>query len=138
MNSEFSFSKTGCHIKAQEHCLLCYFNHCWEENTWIHPFPRGICVMWKGKQLRPRFELGLLCSFLTMISITSQAPTSYVYIYSSSTKLKLPTLSLVEKFKLGKSWLFQMLCDSRDSLVKNAQPSIITGRKWKAKILAEN
>ena len=31
-----------------------------------------------------------------------------------------------------------MLRDSRDPLVKNAQPSVITGRKWKAKIAVEN
>ena len=31
-----------------------------------------------------------------------------------------------------------MLHDSRDPLVKNAQPSVITSRKWKAKIAVEN
>ena len=31
-----------------------------------------------------------------------------------------------------------MLRDSRDTLVKNAQPAVITGRKWKAKIAVEN
>ena len=61
-----------------------------------------------------------------------------VALYSSSTKLKLPTLSLVEEYKLGKVRLFQMLHDSRDPQVKNAQPSVITGRKWKAKIAVEN
>ena len=61
-----------------------------------------------------------------------------VALYSSSTKLKLPTLSLVQEYKLGKTWLFQMLHDSGDPLVKNAQPSMITGRKWKAKIAVEN
>ena len=52
-----------------------------------------------------------------------------VALYSSSTKLKLPTLSLVEKFKLGKARLFQMLCDSHNPLVKNTQPCIITSQK---------
>jgi len=61
-----------------------------------------------------------------------------VALYSSSTKLKLPMVSLVEKFKLGKARLFQMLRDSRDPLVKNAQPSVITGRKWKAQQAVEN
>ena len=42
-------------------------------------------------------------------------------VYSSSTKLKLPTLSLVEEYKLGKTR------DSCDPVVKNAQPSVITG-----------
>ena len=31
-----------------------------------------------------------------------------------------------------------MLRDSRDPLVKNAQPSVITSRKWKVKIAVEN
>ena len=31
-----------------------------------------------------------------------------------------------------------MLSDSRDPLVKNAQSSVITGRKWKAKLAVEN
>ena len=47
-------------------------------------------------------------------------------------------LSLVEEYKLGKARLFQMLHDSHDPLVKNAQPSVITGRKWKTKIAVEN
>ena len=61
-----------------------------------------------------------------------------VALYSSSTKLKLPTFSLVEEYELGKAQLFLMLHDSSDPLVKNAQPSVITGRKWKAKIVVEN
>ena len=60
-----------------------------------------------------------------------------VALYSSSTKLKLPTKSLVEEFKLGKARLFQMLRDSMDPLVKSAQPAIITGRKWNAKHAVE-
>ena len=31
-----------------------------------------------------------------------------------------------------------MLLDSHDPLVKSAQPSVITGRKWKVKIAVEN
>ena len=65
-------------------------------------------------------------------------PFTNVALYSSSTKLKLPTLSLVEEYKLGKACLFQMVGDSRDPLGKNTQPSVITGRKWKAKIAVEN
>ena len=60
-----------------------------------------------------------------------------VALYSSSTKLKLPTKSLVEEFKLGKARLFQMFRDSVDPLVKSAQPAIITGRKWNAKHAVE-
>ena len=59
-------------------------------------------------------------------------------LYSSSTKLKLPTVSLVEKYKLGKARLFQMLRDSRDPLVKNSQPPVVTGRKWSAKDAVED
>ena len=61
-----------------------------------------------------------------------------VVLYSSSTKLKLPTFPLVEDCKLGKARLFQMLRDSRNRLVKNTQPSVITSQKWKAKIAVEN
>ena len=61
-----------------------------------------------------------------------------VALYSSSKKLKLPTLSLVEECKLGKGRLFQMLRDSCDPLAKNAQPFVKTSRKWKAKIAEEN
>ena len=47
-------------------------------------------------------------------------------------------MSLVEEYKLGKAGLFQMLRDSRNPLGKNAQLSVITGQKWKAKSLVEN
>ena len=47
-------------------------------------------------------------------------------------------LSLVGEYKLGKARIFQMLRDSHDPLVKNAQPSVITDWKWKAKIAVEN
>ena len=55
-------------------------------------------------------------------------------LYSLLTKRKFPTLSLVEEYKFGKARLFQTLRDSRDPLVKNAQPSVKIGRKWKAEI----
>ena len=61
-----------------------------------------------------------------------------IALYSSLTKLKLPTVSLVEEFKLGKAWFLQMLRDSCNPLMKNAQPSVITGQKWKAKIAVGN
>ena len=60
-----------------------------------------------------------------------------VVLYSSSTKLKLPTKPLVEEFKLGKARLFQMLRDSVDPLVKSSQPGITTGRKWDAEYAVE-
>ena len=56
-----------------------------------------------------------------------------VALYSSSTKLKQPTKSLLEEFKLGKARLLQILRDSVDLPVKSAQPAIITGQKWSAK-----
>ena len=61
-----------------------------------------------------------------------------VALYSSSTKLKLLMLSLVEEYKFGKVQLFQMLRDSSELQEKNAQSSVITGRKWMAKIAVEN
>ena len=60
-----------------------------------------------------------------------------VALYSSSMKWKHPTKSLVEEFKLGKAQLFQMLSDSMDPLMKSAQTTIITGRKWDAKYAVE-
>ena len=60
-----------------------------------------------------------------------------VALYSSLTKLEQPTKSLVEEFKLDKAWLFQMLCDSVDPLVKSAQPAIITGQKCNTKYAVE-
>ena len=78
----------------------------------------------------------LICKF---IKKWLEVPNSLknVALYSS-TKLKLPTLSLVEEYILGKVRLFQMLRDPHDPLVKSAQPSVITGCKWKAKIAVEN
>ena len=60
-----------------------------------------------------------------------------VALYSSSTKLKLPTKSLTEECKVGKARLFQMLRDSVDPLTKSAQPAIITGQKWNAEYAVE-
>ena len=62
----------------------------------------------------------------------------FVWLVSYKSYRLFPALSLVEEYKLGKARLFQMLRDSRDPLVKNAQPSVLTGRKWKAKIAVEN
>ena len=58
-------------------------------------------------------------------------------LYSSSTKLKLLTKSLVEEFELCKARLFQMLRDSVGPLEKSAQPAKITGRKWNGKYAVE-
>ena len=53
------------------------------------------------------------------------------------TKQKRLTLSLVEEFRLCKVRLFQMVRNSYDPQVKNAQPSVITDRKWKANVATE-
>ena len=69
-----------------------------------------------------------------------RAPNSLtnVALYSSSTKLKLLTFSLVEEFDFSKAQLIQTLHDSHNPLMKNTQPSVITVRKWKVKIAVEN
>ena len=78
----------------------------------------------------------LICKFLKKLLGVPKSLTN-VALYSSSTKLKLPTKSLVEEFKLGKARLFQMLRGCEDPLVKSGQPAIITGRKWNAKHAVE-
>ena len=41
LDSEFSFSQTGYHLKAQNPTLL-NFTHSWGENKWIHAFPMKV------------------------------------------------------------------------------------------------
>ncbi|RUS73564.1 hypothetical protein EGW08_018655 [Elysia chlorotica] len=53
-------------------------------------------------------------------------------MYCRTAKLKLPLKSILEEYKCGKARLFSMLEDSDDPVVKTVQPSIKTGRKWKA------
>ena len=45
LNSESSFSKTGCLIKAKEQSAL-LFTQVWRENNWIHTFPKRISTTW--------------------------------------------------------------------------------------------
>ncbi|GFR94466.1 reverse transcriptase [Elysia marginata] len=52
-------------------------------------------------------------------------------MYCRKSKLKLPMKSMLEEYKCGKVRLVTMLGDSDDSVLKTAQPSIKTGRKWK-------
>ena len=85
-----------------------------------------------------KIEIGQLISKYTKKWLGLPNSLTNVALYSSSMMLKLLTLSLVEEFKLGKAQLFQMLRDFQDPLVKNVQPSIITGQKWKAKRAVEN
>ncbi|GFO20742.1 reverse transcriptase [Plakobranchus ocellatus] len=46
-------------------------------------------------------------------------------------KLKLPMKSILKEYKSGKARLLTMLEESDDPVVKTAQPSLKTGRKWK-------
>ena len=46
-------------------------------------------------------------------------------------KLKLPLKFNVEQYRCGKTRLLSMLEHSEDPVVKTAQPTIKTGRKWK-------
>ena len=53
-----------------------------------------------------------------------------VALYSTTAKLQLPTTSLVEEFKVAKARTFLMLRDSKDPVIREAQPDVPTGRKW--------
>ena len=48
-----------------------------------------------------------------------------------------PMKSHVEEFRLGKARFFLIVRNSEDPLVKIAQPTIITGRKWGAKFAVD-
>ena len=58
---------------------------------------------------------------------------STVGLHSTSTKLQLPTTSLVEDFQRGKARMLLMLHESADQVIRDAQPEIKTGRKWSAR-----
>ncbi|KAK3698838.1 hypothetical protein RRG08_028693 [Elysia crispata] len=55
-----------------------------------------------------------------------------VAMYCRKAKLRLPLKSILEEYKCGKARLLSMLEDSEDPVVKTVQPTIKTGRKWKA------
>lgn len=57
---------------------------------------------------------------------------SSVSIYSSGSKLQLPLTSVVEEFKVAKARQVIMLRDSSDQLVRQADITIRSGRKWSA------
>ena len=44
LNSEFSFSKPGCHTKVKEPNLPNNFTYCRRINSWIHTFPRELVL----------------------------------------------------------------------------------------------
>ena len=56
---------------------------------------------------------------------------SDVALYSRQSKLKLPFKSIIEEYKAGKTRLQLMLEDSKDPLVRNIQPTLRSGRKFK-------
>ena len=51
-------------------------------------------------------------------------------MYCRKAKLKLLLKSIVEEYKCGKARLLSVLENSEDPVVKTAQPTIKTGRKW--------
>ena len=54
-----------------------------------------------------------------------------VALYSNSTKLRLPLKSIVEEFKAGKTSLVTMFEESKDPVVRNIQPDVKCGTKWR-------
>ena len=58
---------------------------------------------------------------------------SDVAMYCRKAKLKLPLKSIMEEFKSSKVRLQMMLDDSKDKVIKSLNPTLKTGRKWKAK-----
>ena len=57
---------------------------------------------------------------------------SDVALYCQQAKLRLPLKSITEEYKVGKTRLQLMLQDSSDDVVKMIQPTLKSGRKWKA------
>jgi hypothetical protein len=56
---------------------------------------------------------------------------SSVALYGKTSMLQLPFASLVEEFKVGKVRLQLMLRDSPDSFIRNLEPELEAGRKWR-------
>ena len=69
LNTDLSFSWTGCLTKVKESSLPYYLPIAWE-NLWIHTFPREYHRYVKCKQFRPGFELVSPCQFPTTEAIT--------------------------------------------------------------------
>ena len=63
LNSMFSFSSTSCHVQvwAQSAQL---FTYSWRENSWIHTFLKGICIMWNANCLVQDLKSGHCVYFL--------------------------------------------------------------------------
>ena len=74
LNSEFSFSQTGCLTKAKRTQSAQLLTDYWKENNWIHTVP-------KCYQLRPGIELVSMFPFPMTITILPRAIYIYIYIY---------------------------------------------------------
>ncbi len=61
-----------------------------------------------------------------------------VAFYSSTAKLQMPTTSLVEEFKAAKSCVYLMLRYSTDPVIRDTQPEVPCGRKWKVTSMTLN
>ena len=75
LNSEISFTSTGCLIKAKEPSLLNYLHIA--EGRIIGFISRDYKCKVKSSQHRPGFELVSLCPVPTTITITPRAPPSH-------------------------------------------------------------
>ena len=63
LNSELSFSLTGCHDKVKEPSLLHYLS-IYLDNSRIHTFPTGVNAMWNAQGLVQGLTLGRRFHFL--------------------------------------------------------------------------
>jgi len=57
---------------------------------------------------------------------------STVGLYSRSAKLKLPLRAITEEFQVGKARLQMILSYSQDPVIRQVNPKLRSGRKWKA------
>ena len=53
-------------------------------------------------------------------------------LYSKTSQLQLPLLSVIEKFKVAKCRLVMTLIDSADQKIRDAGVQTMSGRKWSA------
>ena len=63
---------------------------------------------------------------------------SDVALYCRQAKLKLPLKSIVEEYKVSKTRFQLMLEESSDNVVREVQPTLKSGRKWKAREAVDN
>ena len=68
LNSEFSFSYIGYHVKAKQPCLPCYLPIAGSRRKWLMPFPKAFPKALKTRK-KQTVLFGLTNSFPTMITI---------------------------------------------------------------------